>query len=115
MNEAQKISLAGRKCKPAKIPPDEKSIAELTAAINSEWAAIPDSKGRNQLVREFRFGDYKRTLDFVNAVAAFADAENHHPEIHFGYNRCRIAWTTHSVGGLSENDFICAAKTDSLI
>ena len=50
---------------------------------------------------------------FVNAVAWMVHAEDHHPDLHVGYNRCTVRWNTHSVAGISENDFICAAKTDA--
>ena len=66
------------------------------------------------LARDFRFGDFHATMAFVNAVAAIAHAEDHHPDLEVGYGHCRVAFSTHSVGGLSENDFICAAKVDAL-
>jgi 4a-hydroxytetrahydrobiopterin dehydratase len=53
-------------------------------------------------------------MSFVNAVAYVADREDHHPDLEVGYDHCRITWSTHSIGGLSENDFICAAKVDRL-
>jgi 4a-hydroxytetrahydrobiopterin dehydratase len=64
--------------------------------------------------KTFRFADYHRTVAFVNAVAWIAHREDHHPEIAFGYNRCTLRYNTHSVGGISLNDFICAAKVDAL-
>ncbi|WP_040786642.1 4a-hydroxytetrahydrobiopterin dehydratase [Massilia niastensis] len=67
------------------------------------------------LHRDFSFSSYAATIAFVNAVAAMAEQENHHPEMSVGYRRCGVTWTTHSAGGaLSENDFISAAKTDAL-
>ncbi len=63
----------------------------------------------------FRFKNYGRTMAFVNAVAWIAVRENHHPDLHVGYNTCRVTYTTHAVGGLTENDFICAAKVDALL
>lgn len=65
--------------------------------------------------KTFRFDDYHRTLAFVNAVAWIAHREDHHPDIAFGYNRVHIRFNTHSVGGISINDFICAAKVDALL
>ena len=62
--------------------------------------------------RTFRFDDYHRTLAFVNAVAWIAHREDHHPDLEVGYDRCRVRYATHDVGGLSENDFILAAKFD---
>ena len=53
-------------------------------------------------------------MAFVNAIAFMAHFENHHPDLEVGYNRCKVLYTTHAIGGLSENDFICAAKVDKL-
>jgi 4a-hydroxytetrahydrobiopterin dehydratase len=65
--------------------------------------------------KTFRFDDYHRTVAFVNAVAWIAHREDHHPDIAFGFNRCTLRFNTHSVGGISINDFICAAKVDALL
>ena len=64
--------------------------------------------------KTFRFKDYYQTIAFVNAVAWLSHAEDHHPELTVGYNSCQVEYTTHSIHGLSENDFICAAKVDAL-
>lgn len=64
--------------------------------------------------RSFSFANFHEVMDFVNAVAAMVHGEDHHPDMALGYNRCTIRWNTHSVGGISENDFICAAKTDAI-
>jgi 4a-hydroxytetrahydrobiopterin dehydratase len=61
------------------------------------------------------FEDYFRTMAFVNAVAWIAHREDHHPDMEVGYNRCTVRYSTHAIGGLSENDFICAAKVDLLL
>jgi 4a-hydroxytetrahydrobiopterin dehydratase len=66
------------------------------------------------IAKTFSFTDYHHTMAFVNAVAWIAHREDHHPDIAFGYNRCTLRFNTHSVGGISLNDFICAAKVDSL-
>jgi len=68
----------------------------------------------NELVREFKFDDYYRSIAFVNAVAYVAHAQDHHPELSVHYNRVQVRFSTHDVGGLSLNDFICAAKIDQL-
>lgn len=68
-----------------------------------------------ELTRTFTHKNYYQTVAFVNAVAWIAHTEDHHPEIVFGYKTCTIRYTTHDVGGLSENDFICAAKINDLI
>ncbi len=64
--------------------------------------------------RAYRFKNYYETMAFVNALAWVAHREDHHPDIEVGYNRCHVRYSTHSVGGLSENDFICAAKINRL-
>jgi 4a-hydroxytetrahydrobiopterin dehydratase len=67
------------------------------------------------LQKVYTFRDYHHTLAFVNAVAWIAHREDHHPDIAFGYDRATLRWNTHSVGGVSINDFICAAKVDALL
>ena len=62
----------------------------------------------------FRFADYHQTMAFVNAVAWIAHREDHHPDMAVGYNRCTLRFNTHSVEGVSLNDFICAARVDAL-
>jgi 4a-hydroxytetrahydrobiopterin dehydratase len=76
-----------------------------------DWRLADDG---SSLKRSFGFDDFYRTMAFVNAVAWIANAEDHHPDLEVGYNYCRITFSTHSIGGLSENDFICAAKVDAL-
>jgi 4a-hydroxytetrahydrobiopterin dehydratase len=65
--------------------------------------------------RTFQFDDYHRTLAFINALAWIAHREDHHPDVAFSYNRATVRWKTHSVGGISINDFICAAKVNALL
>jgi 4a-hydroxytetrahydrobiopterin dehydratase len=65
--------------------------------------------------KRFEFKNYYRTMAFVNAVAWIAHSEEHHPDLEVSYRSCRVRYTTHAIGGLSENDFICAAKVDALI
>jgi 4a-hydroxytetrahydrobiopterin dehydratase len=72
------------------------------------------SLNEGSIEKTFRFADYHQTMAFVNAVAWIAHREDHHPDIAFGYNRCTLRFNTHSVGGTSLNDFICAAKVDAL-
>ena len=66
------------------------------------------------ITRSFRFADYRATIAFVNALAWVVHAEDHHPELVVGYDRCEVRFVTHSVGGVTGNDFICAAKADAL-
>ena len=65
--------------------------------------------------KTFSFKNYYQTIAFVNAVAWVSNQEDHHPELVVGYNKCSVAYTTHDINGLSENDFICAAKVDALL
>ncbi len=66
------------------------------------------------IVKTFRFADYYKTLAFVNALAYVAHAQDHHPDLSVHYDRVQVRYSTHDVGGLSENDFICAAKAEQL-
>jgi 4a-hydroxytetrahydrobiopterin dehydratase len=65
--------------------------------------------------REFHFRNYYETMAFVNAVAWVAHQQDHHPDLEVSFSRCKIIYTTHSVGGLSLNDFICAARIDAML
>lgn len=67
------------------------------------------------LIKTFPFPDYYRTMAFVNALAYMAHREDHHPDLGVHYNRCVVRYSTHDVDGLSENDFICAAKAERLV
>lgn len=86
-------------------------ITELQKSISPEWQLIETNKA---LVRTYTFKNFLQALQFVNKVGALAEAQNHHPDIDFGWGRVEITLTTHAVAGLSENDFIVAAKIDAL-
>lgn len=90
---------------------DAEQARKLLGELDRGWRIADDGKS---LRRAFAFEDFYRTMAFVNAVAWIANAEDHHPDLEVGYNYCRMAFATHSIGGLSENDFICAAKIDAL-
>ncbi|HMB57743.1 MAG TPA: 4a-hydroxytetrahydrobiopterin dehydratase [Arenimonas sp.] len=75
------------------------------------WELLEDGKA---IGKTFNFGDYYRTMAFVNALAFIAHREDHHPDLGVHYNRAVVRFSTHDVGGLSLNDFICAAKIDQL-
>jgi len=77
----------------------------------SGWTMSEDAK---EIRRTFAFKNYYQTMAFVNAVAWIAHREDHHPDMAVGYNKATVVFSTHSVGGLSENDFIGAAKIDAL-
>src|SRR5262245_6424081 len=71
--------------------------------------------GGKEIAKTFAFQNYYETMAFVNASAWISHREDHHPDLEVGYNKCRVRYSTHSVGGLSENDFACAAKIESLM
>jgi len=75
------------------------------------WELLEDG---HALGKTYRFKDYYHTMSFVNALAHMANREDHHPDLGVHYDRCVVRYSTHDVGGLSENDFICAAKAESL-
>jgi len=95
-------------CKPGTPALNQQQIGLLIAEI-SGW-----KQQDGQIAKTYHFKDYHHTMAFVNAVAWVAHREDHHPDMEVGYNRCTVRYSTHSVGGLSENDFICAAKIDAL-
>lgn len=85
------------------------------AAVQAQLAAVPDWSHRDgAIVREFRFANYFETIAFVNALAYVVHREDHHPDLLVGYNRCEVRFNTHSVSGISLNDFICAARADAI-
>lgn len=73
-----------------------------------------DADGR-EIRKDFEFNGFYKTMAFVNAVAWIANTQGHHPDLEVGYKHCLVRYTTHAIGGLSDNDFICAAHIDALI
>ena len=83
--------------------------------INTLMKQLDGWVQHDQLIgKTFDFKNYYQTIAFVNAVAWLSHREDHHPDLTVGYNKCRVEYSTHAIGGLSENDFICAAKVDAL-
>jgi 4a-hydroxytetrahydrobiopterin dehydratase len=106
--------LSGRKCVPCEggvAPLSASEAAGLLEQLHGDWRIAADAKS---VKRSYRFKDFHRTMGFANAVAYIANGEDHHPDLELGYNYCHVTFTTHAIGGLSENDFICAAKVDAL-
>jgi 4a-hydroxytetrahydrobiopterin dehydratase len=87
-------------------------IETLRTQIHADWSVSADGL---EMARKFAFKNYYQTLAFVNALGWVAHQQDHHPDLEVGYNRCIVHYSTHSVGGLSENDFICAARIDALV
>ena len=105
-------TLTAKRCKPCEggMPALTRAEAETQRRqLAGDWQISADGKS---LARAFGFVDFYRTMSFVNALAHVANLEDHHPDLEVGYNYCRVHYTTHSIGGLSDNDFICAAKID---
>jgi 4a-hydroxytetrahydrobiopterin dehydratase len=103
--------LSNRKCKPCDggMPPlPQEEINKLMHQLDG-WV----QKGL-VIEKTFEFKNYYLTVAFVNAVAWLSHREDHHPDLSVGYNRCKVEYFTHAVNGLSDNDFICAAKVDKL-
>ena len=76
------------------------------------WELTADKTG---IVRRLRFEDFASTMLFINAMAYMSEQQGHHPDFSAGYGYCEVRYTTHAIGGLSENDFICAAKINDLL
>jgi 4a-hydroxytetrahydrobiopterin dehydratase len=98
-------------CRPlAGVPPLTAAEAGGRLAEVPGWGLVDEA-----LERRFDFADFHQTMAFVNAVAWIAHREDHHPDLAVGYNRCTLRYRTHSLGGISVNDFICAAKVNALL
>ena len=104
-------TLVNEKCVPVAPRCDDEHMPTLLALIPA-WQS---DKNQAALVREFRFKNYYHVINFVNAIAWIANKEAHHPDMEVSYNRVAVKFTTHDSGGVSRNDFICAAKVDALL
>jgi len=102
------------KCQPCEGGVDAISLEAANNLMSQlhEWQLRDDGK---EIQRTFGFKDFHQTMAFVNALAWVAHCEDHHPDFEVGYNRCLVRYSTHAIGGLSHNDFICAAKIDALV
>lgn len=87
-------------------------IKNLLQQINKDWQLQTEPA---EILRVFNFKNYYQTIAFVNALAWVAHQQDHHPDLEVSYNRCVVRYSTHSIGGVSENDFICAARIDALL
>ena len=110
--EDKLCDLATRHCRPC-----EGGMAPLSLTETEEYLAGVSGWERVQgvIAKRFEFKNYCQTMGFVNAVAWIAQSQGHHPDLEVSYRSCRVSYTTHAIGGLSENDFICAAKVDALL
>ena len=107
--------LAEQRCRPCEggvEPLTPEQASELMVALHEGWKLSDDGL---EISRRFEFPAYGRTLGFANAVAWIAISEGHHPVLTVSYGSCDVSYTTHAIDGLSDNDFICAAKIDRLL
>jgi len=107
-------NLLERKCQPCEggvDPLTSDQVGELMSALHPDWKVLESGHG---ISREFKFQSFSRTIAFVNAVAWVASTEGHHPEMTVKYGSCLVTYRTMAIDGLSDNDFICAAKIDRL-
>ena len=106
--------LATQHCRPLRGAQHRLSGDAVAARLASlpGWEQVEDGAA---IARTFKFEDYHHTMAFVNALAFIAHREDHHPDLGVHYNRAQVRYSTHDVGGLSENDFICAAKASALV
>ena len=107
------LPLAQQRCEHRSGPPLSERGSQIMLSQVQDWA-IDDAVTGGVLHRAFSFKHFHHTMAFVNAVAWIAHEQDHHPDMTVSYNRCTLRWSTHSVGGLSLNDFICAARVDAL-
>jgi 4a-hydroxytetrahydrobiopterin dehydratase len=103
--------LTGQKCKPCEGGVDPLKADEIETLLKQlkGWVHVDGT-----IAKSYSFRNYHETMAFVNATAWISHREDHHPDLTVGYNSCRVAYVTHAIGGLSVNDFICAAKIDAL-
>jgi 4a-hydroxytetrahydrobiopterin dehydratase len=103
--------IASRHCAPCEggvAPLGTEAATALLAKLDG-WAL-----SNNVIGKRFRFANHYETMAFVNGIAWISHREDHHPELTVGYAECHVRYWTHAINGLSENDFICAAKVDRL-
>jgi len=105
-------NLSAKTCKPCEggVPSLEQSEIKRLLQELEGW-----ERAGNEISKVYRFRNYYETMAFVNATAWISHHENHHPDLEVSYNHCRVRYSTHAIGGLSENDFICAAKIDRML
>lgn len=108
------MNLLDQKCVPCEggVDPMTKADAESMRDFHvKDWEISYDAKN---ISKKFKFKDFKEALEFVNKVGAIAESEGHHPDIELGWGKVNITLTTHAIGGLSQNDFIVAAKVNNI-
>jgi len=106
--------LTERHCVPCEggVAAIEREEAESILTDLEGWSLSEDGK---MISRRFEFRGFFRTMSFINAMAWVVNTEGHHPDFSAGYNYCEVGFTTHAIDGLSDNDFICAARVNALL
>ncbi len=106
--------LATQRCQPCHggTAPLAKPEIERLLGKATGWSLDPTG---NSIARTFTFKDFYQTIGFVNLVAWIANQQDHHPELEVSYKKCLVRYSTHAIGGLSRNDFICAARVNQLL
>jgi 4a-hydroxytetrahydrobiopterin dehydratase len=101
-------------CKPCEggVCPLDESHSTQQLELVPGWEITGDGKS---IVRKLKFKSFSDTMSFINAMAYMAEQQGHHPDFSAGYGYCEVRYTTHAIGGLSENDFICAARINDLL
>lgn len=102
-------NLSEKSCMPCEggLPPLSQEEIDRQLQNLDGWVQVA-----GEISKTFLFKNYYETMAFVNATAWISHRENHHPDLEVGYRQCRVRYSTHAIGGLSENDFICAAKIE---
>ncbi len=113
MDEAPTISDLMKKycaaCKPGTPPVGEEHVRAVLKQLPG-WEVV-----EKEIAKTYTFKNYYETMAFVNATAWISHHEDHHPDLEVGYNKCKVRYSTHTIGGISENDLNCAAKVDALL
>ena len=105
--------LAAKECVPCKggVPPLKgAALQNLLAAVNNDWRVVDE----HHLEKEYKFKDFREALDFTNRVGEMAERQGHHPDIYLAWGKVKVTIWTHKIDGLTESDFIFAARTDRL-
>jgi 4a-hydroxytetrahydrobiopterin dehydratase len=114
MEHERMSALAERQCVPCKggAPPLKgQDLAKLTGELGGGWQVVAE----RQLEKEYRFKDFREALDFTNKVGELAEAQGHHPDIYLAWGKVKLSIWTHKINGLTESDFVLAAKADKLL
>jgi 4a-hydroxytetrahydrobiopterin dehydratase len=108
------VDLASKRCVPCAggTPPLKgQALDALLAQLGNNWKVVTE----HHLEKEYKFKDFRQALDFTNRVGAVAEEQGHHPDIHLSWGKVVLTVWTHKIGGLTESDFVFAAKADKVL